>query len=79
VSTLARFETSCEAYVAGIPVAPAVTAAGQRLRGCLRERPHEFVQTALQELKVCPASFTSAQTRLLPWQAEHCPDSAILA
>lgn len=52
MSSLARFETSCEAYVAGIPVAPALTAAGQRLRGCLRECPHEFVQTALRELRV---------------------------
>jgi hypothetical protein len=79
VSTLARFETSCEAYVAGIPVAPAATAAGQRLRGCLREQPHEFVQTALQELKVCPASSTSSHTPLRQEQTEHCPDTAIHA
>lgn len=52
MSTFARFETTCEAYVAGIPVAPAQTAAGQRLRHCLREAPHEFVQTALSELRV---------------------------
>lgn len=51
LSTYARFETTCEAYVAGIPVAPSETDCGRRLRHCLRERPHEFVPTALRELK----------------------------
>lgn len=36
--------------MAGIPTAP-VQEAGQRLRVCLKHRPHEFVSTALRELQ----------------------------